>query len=665
MMNAKVIQEQVQNFLWLRWRIQSNQLRKSSAIGKVVAALMLVGFCMGILMALVSGVLAGVLIPRIMDREYYFLLWDGFVAFTCALWLFYLIADLQRSDAITFDRLLHLPVSFEQVFAINYFCSLLGLHTLCLSSLGLGFILGSVFSLGLIAFLFLIPFVAFLAAITALTYQFQGWIATLMSNPKRRRAILIALPFTVVALIQIPAFVLNRLSDRDSKKANVAAPETPPTEGIVDEAKETPVPETPVPETAAGEAVEAEKEASKVDLKTDAKDDKKDNAIEGGQEEAGQKEAESRNQEEAKAAKKAQFDQLIARVRWANLVLPPFWLAGSVDSIITGKLHFLWMTPVMVIVACWSLRTNYYATLRFYKGDTDTRSAKRAANKAATDSNPIVDAAAGKAIRKSQWIDRSLPGVHEETNAVIGMTWQSMVRAPEVKLFLLLPLITPFLLFGVLQVWKMPPIDELKAGMVVVASAVSMLMAAGLISNQFGFDRSGFRAFVLSPIRRERILLARNLAVAPFLLVQSVLLAIAMSFYFGFAFDKLLCAILLTAAMLPAYCLLMNLMSILTPFPLAAGSIQPQQFNFIPMITNLGLSMFLPVIVGVTLIPLGVEWLIDHWVSATIGVPFALLLSIPWVGISIWLYALAIPWQGKLLAKREQAILLVVTSKSE
>jgi len=117
--------------------------------------------------------------------------------------------------------------------------------------------------------------------------------------------------------------------------------------------------------------------------------------------------------------------------------------------------------------------------------------------------------------------------------------------------------------------------------------------------------------------------------------------------------------------MLPSFCLLMNLMSILTPFPLAAGSIQPQQLNFIPILTNIGLSMFLPLIVGFTLIPLGIEWLIDQFVSSTRWVPFALLLSIPWVVIGIWLYAIVIRWQGKLLARREQEILRVVTSKAE
>ena len=636
MMKMSDLVEQVTNFVWLRWRIQFNQLSKSSALGKVIAALMLVAFVMAAFAALATGTALGIFLPRLMAREYYFLLWNGLIAVTCIMWLFYLIADLQRSEAITFDRLLHLPISFSQVFAINYVSSWLGLHTLSLTGLGFGFIVGSAFSLGPIALLFFLPFIAFLIALTALTYQFQGWIATLMSNPRKRRAILIGLPFVLVALIQVPAIVIGRFSDRDERQAQVAEPEPKPPEVVI--------PETKTPELD-GEAVVASPESPT----EDPTETKETNAI-----------AEEMRRAEVQAASKAALDKLISRVRLANLVIPPLWLAGSIDSILAGNLHVLWLTPMMLLVAWLSLRSNYRATMRFYKGETDARAAT-------TSGRTKNDLAMGKSdtARRSRWIEFGLPGLHDETNAVLGLTWQSMLRAPEVKLYLLLPFITPFILFGALQAWKIPQVDELKAGLVVVASAVTMLMAAGLISNQFGFDRTGFRAFVLSPIRRDRILLARNIAIAPFLLIQAGLLATAVSFYFGLPFDKLFCAVILTAAMLPTFCLLMNLMSILTPFALAAGSIQPQQLNFIPLMTNMGLSMFMPIIVGFTLMPLGLEWLLDQAVVASRWFPFALLLSVPWVGFSFWLYAKVIPWQGKLLSRREQEILRVVTSKAE
>ena len=245
------------------------------------------------------------------------------------------------------------------------------------------------------------------------------------------------------------------------------------------------------------------------------------------------------------------------------------------------------------------------------------------------------------------------------------MTLQSMTRAPEVKLYLLLPLLVPFILFGVVQAWRLPPIDELKAAIVVCVSAFSLFITSGMLGNLFAYDRAGFRAFVLSPLRRDRILLARNLATTPFLLLQTFLLAIAFAVFFGMAIDKLLSAVLLSASILPLYCLLANVMSILTPFPLAAGSIQPKQFNLVPILFSLVLSMFMPAITVLALLPLGLEWLVERYYPGIAVLPIALLLSIPWLAGSIVTYRWLLPWEGKLLAKREKELLRIVTSKIE
>ena len=73
----------------------------------------------------------------------------------------------------------------------------------------------------------------------------------------------------------------------------------------------------------------------------------------------------------------------------------------------------------------------------------------------------------------------------------------------------------------------------------------------------------------------------------------------------------------------------------------------------------------MPVIMGIALLPLGVEWLLDRYFQSTSFVPFALLLSIPWLLGCLFLYRWLLPWEGKLLANREKELLRIVTSKSE
>ena len=48
---------------------------------------------------------------------------------------------------------------------------------------------------------------AFLLMVTALTYQFQGWLAALMSNPRRRRTVIMVMTVIFVLIAQAPQLI--------------------------------------------------------------------------------------------------------------------------------------------------------------------------------------------------------------------------------------------------------------------------------------------------------------------------------------------------------------------------------------------------------------------------------------------------------------------------
>ena len=614
-----------QTFVWLRWRIRVNQLRHGSSLGKALAAILLVSFAMFCIGSFVIGGLVGAFAPRLIPRDFYFLLWDGLIALFCFVWMMHVATDIQRSDAITFDRILHLPVSIPQAFVLNYLSSLLNMTLISLCVISLGFTFGSCFSIGPIALLFLIPLVFFVVAITALTYQLQGWLAVFMSNPRRRRIVMIVIPLCIIVISQMPSLLATRFSRiRDLPQPPIAE-----------------IPAAPSQTVGAHEGMnEATKEESSI-----------------------------LSRKERRARNEARTSAWIGRIRQFNIILPPLWMAGCIESIMSGTLHVFWLTGAMALVGFVSLRRNYRQTIRFYKGETDARASELQAAGALIRTKQsethVALAAQMRVTKRVLIVERQIPFVSEETAAVITMTLQSMKRAPEVKLYLLLPLIAPFVLLGVLHAMELPRIDELKAAIIVGFTACSLFITSGLLGNYFAYDRAGFRAFVLSPIQRKRILLGRNLATAPFLLLQTLLLALAIGIYFGMAIDKMLCAVILSTTMLPLYFLLTNLMSILTPFPLAAGSIQPKQFNLIPVLFSLVLSMFMPAITVLALVPLGLEWLVDRGFPGLEFVPIAFLISLPWLIVSIWFYRWLLNWEGKLLASREKELLRVVTSKIE
>src|SRR5204863_6821975 len=128
------------------------------------------------------------------------LTWGGVIAAFLFFWLMGLLTDLQRSEALALDKVMHLPVSPSGAFVINYLSSLFSLTLIAFLPGMVGLIVGQVFA-GSVAMLLALPLLAaFLLAVTALTYQFQGWMAALMSNPRRRRTVIVFVTGGIILL---------------------------------------------------------------------------------------------------------------------------------------------------------------------------------------------------------------------------------------------------------------------------------------------------------------------------------------------------------------------------------------------------------------------------------------------------------------------------------
>ena len=54
--------------------------------------------------------------------------WDGLVLLFLFFWMIGLLADLQRSEALSLTKFLHLPVSLSGVFLLNYLSSLMSFN---------------------------------------------------------------------------------------------------------------------------------------------------------------------------------------------------------------------------------------------------------------------------------------------------------------------------------------------------------------------------------------------------------------------------------------------------------------------------------------------------------------------------------------------------------
>jgi hypothetical protein len=132
--------------------------------------------------------------------------WDGLIAVFMFVWIMTLSIDLQRSELLPLEKFLHYPVSISGLFLINYAASILSEHVaMCLFIPAMfGLTVGIVIGKGVGMLLLLPLLLAFLLMVTAVTYQFRGWLAVLMMNKRHRRTVITAVTVCTMLIFQLP-----------------------------------------------------------------------------------------------------------------------------------------------------------------------------------------------------------------------------------------------------------------------------------------------------------------------------------------------------------------------------------------------------------------------------------------------------------------------------
>ena len=563
-------------FFWLRWRLFVNQLRRGGIANTVILALVLVGAGLASLSLFVLFLGVGLFAVDDVPAKVLMYVWDGLVILFLMLWMIGLLTDLQRSEALSLQNFLHLPVSLSGVFALNYLSSYFGLALIVAVPAMIGFCLGLIFSRGPVMVLQLPLIAAFVLMVTALSYQFQGWLASLMVNKRRRRTIVVLVTFVAILMCQLPNLV-NVLRPWEGKEAM-----TP------EEGRQT-------------------------------------------------------------------LALLEQTAYWGNMIAPPGWLPYGAMALAEGNLlPFVLGFVGMTLIGSASLYRAYRTTVRLYTG-AFTAGQKQS----------VPAATLPKSVKSSAtWLDKNLPWLPEQAAAIALANLRSLTRAPEAKMLLLSPIFL-FLIFGGLF-WRssgeIP--DNVRPLCAFAAISMTLFTLGQLLANQFGFDRAGYRVFVLSPAPRKEMLLGKNLAVAPLALTLSLIPCIFVEVVAPMRFDRFLAVLPQFVSMFLLFCLAANGLSILAPMAIAAGTLKPTNTKALPILLNMLFMLLMPIFLAPALVPLGIEVALEEsgWVK---GLPISLVLSIALAAGVVWVYRSALTWQGDLLQAREQRILEVVTTKTE
>jgi hypothetical protein len=613
--------EHLKTYVWLRWRLSANQVRRSGPLGAIFAALLTVLRIFGGISTFIIGILIGMFALQHAEPKVVMVVWDGVVAGFLFFWMIGLMSELQRTELLSLDNFMHLPVSPAGAFLINYAGSSIGLSLILFLPAMTGLGIGLVISRGLFMSL-LFPLIAsFFLMVTAITYQFRGWLASMMTNPRRRRTIIAIISLLFITAAQLPN-IINTMSSGARAK-------------------------TQADRQSYKEFSKLEKDFANGQITTKEYQDK------------------LRSKRTAwEASRKRDSERNYEITRKVNMVVPPGWLPYGAATAAQGRGLPAWAGIIgMGLIGIASLWRSYKTTIRMYTGDFDS-----SWNKRINETIPDDGHASTTKVTKNHatpFLERKLPWISEQASAISLMCIRSLVRAPEAKMLMLTPIIA-LAVFGRMLAGQWSHIPSLIRPLIALgaASFILIISMVGFLGNQFAFDRSGFRTFVLSCAPRRDILLGKNLSLFPFAFILMLVAIAACQWVNPMRMDHLAAVLIQIIPLYLLFCLAGNLLSILSPITLKPGSGQPAPHQGTRIFLQMLFMIIVPILFSLTLIPLGVEALLNLS-KQTSWIPAFLVLNIIQAMIMLWIYSLGLDSQGRLLQQHEKKILEIVSSKVE
>jgi len=580
--------EQFRAILWLRWRLSRNQFVRCGQLNAILAIVVLVLLAGAGVGLAVGGVTVGLFLGAKASAPMLLLVWDGVMFVFLLFWTIGLLTEIQRSESVDLSKLLHLPLTLSQVFVFNYAASHFTPSIALLLPAMVGLCVGQAAGGSLALILVLPVLLAFLFLVTAWTYCLRGWLAALMVNKRRRRALIVWITIAFVLVFQLPNLFFNSPYFREKTRHK--------------------------PRQGQGESAQPRSQR-------------------GGFE-------------------------LPAIVEQAHLVIPPGWVGYSAMSLKDSNAWpALGATMVGGLLGAFGLMRAYRMTLRFYQGAQNGERAKpqpQAANRAVRGE-----------LRRRLLVERTLPGLPDDVAALTLATFRSLLRAPELKMGLIMPIVVCAILGGMhMTRWKKVPTESLVGFAVTAVVAFAAFSLTPTMANMFGLDRNGFRTLVLLPTRRDRILLAKNLAFLP----PIAAVAVALLAFVGFLLRPAPFVWLTALVQLPTafllFSLMCNLAAILVPYRMAPGTLQakkPKPVVFVAIFATMFLAPFLAAPIA---IPPVLQFLFTrmNWLP---WLPVNLIAATAILGAVIALYRVLLPLEGRLLERREQNILREVTEEVE
>ncbi len=215
----------LKTIVWLRWRLGFNQLRRTGNLNTVLTLGFFICLLPSSALLFITTLTVGIFVLPMASADHVFYVWCGIIIAFLFMWCMGLMVELQRSDAISIDKILHLPISLSGAFLVNYLGSLASISLIVFAPSMFALCLAMVIVKGAAALVMFPLLAGFLLMTTATTFQLRGWLSAIMQNKRHRRIVLAGMGMSFLLLAQTPNLV-NILFWRNAHNNSTAHAET-------------------------------------------------------------------------------------------------------------------------------------------------------------------------------------------------------------------------------------------------------------------------------------------------------------------------------------------------------------------------------------------------------------------------------------------------------
>ncbi len=256
---------------------------------------------------------------------------------------------------------------------------------------------------------------------------------------------------------------------------------------------------------------------------------------------------------------------------------------------------------------------------------------------------------------------RQIPWLKDDTSAVATVSFLTLLRHPNLRVQMAATfLIMVFASVPFLRSYGMgaasPESQFVQYISALAAVALPFMGASILFYNAFGVDLAGFKAYVLSPVDRSKILLGKNISAIPLVGTLSMLFLLVPAFVLHIGAIPLLMALLALSQIFLVVAMIGNITSIILPYAMPYEVVKGRK-----AISNRQFLSGMAVLAttGTVLLPIAVchfsPLILSMTLSPSAGFAGA-ILSAALTAILLAAYRFSLAPSGKLLQKNEMEI---------